>query len=204
MGQSNMNFAAGSGVVVALLLLGFAAVPRMLGRVIDGGGRSGQPAPDFTVELVANAAEAEDASASSGDAGSPEPSGPLAPRRSQMTLSHLRGKAVVLDFWATWCPPCKAEAPILNGIAKRYRGRDVVVVGVNTDDAEGNAARFAASKALTYPIAYDADKSAAAAYGVSALPTLVVVSRTGKIIAVRTGLTSDADIDALIREALAS
>jgi cytochrome c biogenesis protein CcmG, thiol:disulfide interchange protein DsbE len=210
MAQSNVNVAAGTGLAVALLLVSFAALPRLLGGA-SGGGVAGKEAPDFTVDLVLNPADAlapvtigtsipsEAATAASENAlaasNLPSP---------KMTLSALRGKAVVLDFWATWCGPCKAEAPILNGIAKRYRGRDVVVVGVNTDDGAGNAAAFAQSRGLVFPIAYDGDSSAARAYGVTALPTLVVVSKTGKIVAVRTGLTSDTELDELIKEALNS
>ncbi|NOU28379.1 MAG: redoxin family protein [Polyangiaceae bacterium] len=191
--DGNWMYPAGTALVVVGLLLAFAGIPRVLA---GGHGRlSGADAPDFTAELVLNPETVA--------AALPAPeAGAVAPKT--VTLSELRGKAVVLDFWATWCGPCKAEAPIMDGIAKRYKDRGVVVVGVNTDDEEGNAEEFARQRHLSFPIAFDRDRSAARAYGVSALPTLVVVSRTGKIVAVRTGVTSDTELEELIREALAS
>jgi peroxiredoxin len=73
---------------------------------------------------------------------------------------------------------------------------------VNTSDRSGNAAPWATSHGLTYPIAYDTGDRAAAAYGVENLPTLVVISKTGKVVAMRTGSTSDAELDALVKREL--
>jgi thiol-disulfide isomerase/thioredoxin len=193
--DGNWLYPVGTALVVVGLLLAFAGIPRVLG---GGHGRmSGAEAPDFTAELVLNPETVA--------AAMPAPeAGTTATAPKTVTLSDLRGKAVVLDFWATWCGPCKAEAPIMDGIAKRYKDRGVVVVGVNTDDEDGNAEEFARQRHLSFPIAFDRDRSAARAYNVSALPTLVVVSKTGKIVAVRTGVTSDSELEELIREALAS
>ena len=117
-------------------------------------------------------------------------------------LSELRGHAVLLDFWATWCEPCRLEAPIVEQLSRRWRDRGVVVVGVDTDTPDqGDPARFAAAHGLTYPMVKD-DGRASRAYGVDALPTLVVVSRMGKIVAVRAGVTDDAELDRLVRQAL--
>jgi cytochrome c biogenesis protein CcmG, thiol:disulfide interchange protein DsbE len=170
--------------IVVLLLLAMVLIPKY---VFGKTAMSGKPAPDFTVGMVLNAERIS--------AGTPP---------TQVKLSELKGKAVVLDFWASWCGPCRAEAPIMNKLAERYRNKDVVVMGVNTDDAEGNALVFANQMRLAFPIAYDADQSAARAYNVSGLPTLVVISRTGKIVAIRTGVTSESDLEELVEEALAS
>ena len=106
----------------------------------------------------------------------------------------LRGHAVVLDFWATWCGPCQAEAPIVNTIAQRYKDRGLVVVGVNTSDEDGLAARFVAEKGLTFPIVYDEGNSDREATTAStSLPTLIVVSKTGKIVAIRTASRATRD-----------
>jgi cytochrome c biogenesis protein CcmG, thiol:disulfide interchange protein DsbE len=170
--------------IVFLLLIAMVAIPKFLG---SKGKMSGKEAPEFSVELVLNADRAG-----------------AAPGASSVKLSDLRGKAVVIDFWATWCGPCRAEAPIVNKLAERYRGKDVVVLGVNTDDGEGKAKAFAQQERLTYPIAYDGDRSAANAYNVQGLPTLVVVSKTGKIVAIRTGVTSESDLEELVEQALSS
>jgi cytochrome c biogenesis protein CcmG/thiol:disulfide interchange protein DsbE len=166
-------------LVVLALAAGFAFVP----RITNGCGKAAanEPAPDFTATVVAN---------------------PLEPAQTSLTLSALRGHPVVLDFWATWCGPCQAEAPIVNAISQRYKDKGLVVIGVNTSDAEGLAARFAAKKGLLFPIVYDEGNAIANKYRADSLPTLVVVSKEGKIVAVRQGVTSDADLERLVRQVL--
>lgn len=159
------------------LLLSFALLPRLL-----GGGRSrlvGQPAPDFALQAVANAPEG----------------------KTTLHLADLRGRPVVLDFWATWCGPCRAEAPILDQLSRRFQDTGALVVGVNTNDEPGLAEAFAAKKGLSYPIVYD-DKGVAHAYDVHSFPTLVFVDKEGKVAAVRSGVTSDAEVDRLLRQLL--
>jgi cytochrome c biogenesis protein CcmG, thiol:disulfide interchange protein DsbE len=167
--------------IVVLLLLAMVLVPKML---FSKGKMSGDAAPDFSVNMVVNAEQLGSADS------------------TKATLSQFRGKAVVIDFWATWCAPCRAEAPIINKLAARYKGKDVVVLGVNTDDA-AKAKLFAEERKLTFPIGFDSDDSAQRAYHVDSLPTLVVVSKTGKVVAVRMGVTSESDLEALVEEALA-
>lgn len=109
----------------------------------------------------------------------------------------------LVDFWATWCQPCRAEAPIVDRVSQRWRDRGVVVVGVNTDAPDqGDPREFALAHGLTYPIVHDGAGLASRVYEVDSLPTLVVVSPSGKITAVRTGITDDAELEKLIRQAL--
>jgi len=117
-------------------------------------------------------------------------------------LADYRGKVVLLDFWATWCGPCQQEAPIVDRIAQRYGAQGLAVVGVNTSDEAGNAAPFAKRHHLSYPIAYDEGQRVAMAYGVENLPTLIVISKTGKVVAIRRGVTSDAELEDLVKRAL--
>jgi cytochrome c biogenesis protein CcmG/thiol:disulfide interchange protein DsbE len=168
--------------LVVVLLAGLASLPRVATfREASIVGRDG---PDFTLGLVANGA------ALGGDG-------------SSLTMSQLRGRAVLLDFWATWCPPCRVEAPIVDQIARRWRDRGVVVVGVDTDAPDqGDPREFALTEGLTYPIVHDGKGEASRLYDVANLPTLVILSRTGKVVAVRVGITDDAEIERLLRRAL--
>ena len=164
------------GLVLGLLAA-FALLPRVFHHEL------GQ-APDFSLQVVANG------SALPGD-------------QSTVHLSELRGNAVLLDFWATWCGPCRAEAPIVDRVARRWRDKGVVVVGVNEDtEDQGDPKAFALEEGLSYPIVRDLTGAAMRKFDADSLPTLVVVSRTGKVTAVRAGITEDAELERLIRQAL--
>ncbi len=183
--QDSALYPLAIGVVIVGMIVGFAWLPRVLAAQ-GGGGGEGQAAPDFHVPIVANAQ----------DLAVPPQSPP-----DSISLADLKGKAVILDFWATWCGPCRAEAPIVDRVAAHYRGKGLVVIGMNTSDEDGLAAPFAKREGLSYPIAFD-DGHAAHAYGADALPTLVVISRTGKIVAVRQGITDGAELERLVDKAL--
>jgi len=168
-----------AAILVGVLAAAFALIPRATkgceGASVD------EDAPDFKARVVANPTEAN---------------------QTSIELSSLRGHPVVLDFWATWCGPCQAEAPIVNTIAERYKDRGLAVIGVNTSDEDGLAERFVRKKGLGFPIVFDERNSIAKQYNVSNLPTLVVISKTGKIVAVRHGVTSDAALDDIVRKYL--
>jgi cytochrome c biogenesis protein CcmG, thiol:disulfide interchange protein DsbE len=166
------------------LAVGFALVPRVT-RGCEGA-TQGADAPEWNARIVANSEALGADAASSG----------------KVALSSLRGRPVVLDFWATWCGPCQAESPIVNAVAERYRGRGLAVIGVNTSDEDGLAAHYIKKKGFGFPIVFDDGNAIAKKYGVSTLPTLIVVSKTGKIAAVRHGVTSDSDLDEIVRRQL--
>jgi thiol-disulfide isomerase/thioredoxin len=169
--------------LVALLLLGIAVLPRILSR--PRAPAIGRLAPDFSLALVANG--------STGAGATPK----------SLTLSDLRGHAVILDFWATWCQPCRAEAPIVEQVARRWRDRGVIVLGIDMDTADqGDPRAFALENGLSYPILHDLAGSAARAYEIDSLPTLVVVSPEGKIAAIRSGITDGAELEKLVRQSL--
>lgn len=176
-----------AALTVLALAAGFALVPRLT-RGCEGLSLD-EDAPEFSARIVANAE----------NLGGETPAG--APPTT-LDLKSLRGRPVVLDFWATWCGPCQAEAPIVNTIALRYKDKGLAVVGVNTSDADGLAEPFVKKKGLAFPIVYDENNTIAKQYGVSNLPTLIVVSKTGKIVAIRQGVTSDSALDEIVRRYL--
>jgi thiol-disulfide isomerase/thioredoxin len=120
------------------------------------------------------------------------------------SVAALRGNVVVLDFWATWCGPCRLLAPKLSALQARYGAQGLRVVGLTTDPAE-SAALFAQRSGMTYPIAIDAKALTSSAYAVSALPTLFVIDKRGVVRDVSIGYQPDKDaqIEALLKELLA-
>src|SRR5512143_627691 len=101
-----------------------------------------------------------------------------------IALSALRGKAVVLNLWASWCPPCRAEMPALNAVYQKFRDQGLVVLGVNTtyQDDEPNARQAIQDWALTFPIVFDrAGVASRERYRVQAMPTTFFIGRDGVI-----------------------
>ncbi len=173
----------GTALVVVGLIAGVAVIPRLFAggaMAAAQGPLVGKPAPAFSLPVVANGADGQ----------------------KSIALGDLKGSAVILDFWATWCGPCKAEAPIVNSVANRFHDKGLVVVGINTEDRAGLGGPWALSHHIGYPIAFDGNSTAASAYGVTGLPTLVVISRTGEVIAVREGMTDADELETLVKKAL--
>lgn len=107
-----------------------------------------------------------------------------------VNLSDYRGKVVLLDFWATWCPPCRKEIPGFIELYDRYRSRGFVVVGVSMDESTSDIKRFAKRFKMNYPILVGAGSgSLEQAFGELPLPTAFVIARDGRICAKHDGLT---------------
>ncbi len=124
---------------------------------------------------------------------------------STARLSDWRGQVVVVNLWASWCGPCRAEMPALQRVAEHFAGQGVVVVGLNatTQDSRANAAAFVAEQGLTFPIVLDVAGTASAAYQLRALPSTYIVDKHGVISAVLLGgPLSEATLRAKIAEAL--
>ncbi|MDR5682998.1 MAG: TlpA disulfide reductase family protein [Armatimonadota bacterium] len=103
----------------------------------------------------------------------------------ELALSELRGKPVVVNFWASWCAPCKLEMPVLSAAARRHAGR-VHFVGVNVLDRLDDARRFARQIEIPFPSVYD-DGSLLQAYQVVGLPTTVFITADGRVAATHAG-----------------
>jgi cytochrome c biogenesis protein CcmG/thiol:disulfide interchange protein DsbE len=122
----------------------------------------------------------------------------------KVTLAALRGKAVVLNFWASDCIPCKREMPQLQRASQRWHGKRVEVVGIDALDFRGAARRFVRDHGITYPIGFDGVGDAVIHYGVNYTPTTFFVDRRGRIVKRILGPMTDAVLDAQIRRALTS
>ncbi len=111
----------------------------------------------------------------------------------EWTLGSLKGQVVLLDFWALWCGPCKRAMPAIQKIHEDYKSKGVTVLGVNTweRDADG-AKKFLETKGFTYPSLTKGD-DLAGSYGMSGIPTLVVIGKDGKIAMIEVGLGPDGD-----------
>jgi cytochrome c biogenesis protein CcmG, thiol:disulfide interchange protein DsbE len=112
------------------------------------------------------------------------------------------GTPMVINFWATWCGPCRSEAPLLEDAWRKYKGR-VVFIGVDTRDFTGDAKRFIEKYELTYPIAYDGPAKLWEPWGLTGLPETFFVDRDGRIVEHRVGeFTEPEELDDAIQKAL--
>lgn len=109
-------------------------------------------------------------------------------------LSSLKGDIVLLDFWASWCAPCRAEMPMIQSISKQFAKKNVVVIGVNSEEPEETVRRFVAKSKLTYQIVLTGNNpSVIRDYAASALPTVVIIDKSGIVAAYRVGERFDTE-----------
>jgi len=120
-----------------------------------------------------------------------------------LQLASLRGKVVVLNFWASWCYPCNQEAPALEAATKKW-GKRVVVLGVDVNDPVGDARGFARKFKLSYPLVHDNHNVTSPKYGLTGLPETFFIDRTGKLVVHVAGQVEAPDIQAGVERALRS
>jgi cytochrome c biogenesis protein CcmG, thiol:disulfide interchange protein DsbE len=118
-------------------------------------------------------------------------------------IADYRGKWVFVNFWASWCEPCKAEAPLLEKAWRTYRDRGLVVLGVNSQDLSSDARRFAKQVGWTYPLVRDGAGDILGPYAVAAFPETFFVDRKGKLVARIDGEVSEDELETNIERALA-
>jgi len=177
---------AGQGVAIGLVALLFILLAWSL-LTDDGGSLAAQanrgdrpPAPDFALERL--------------------------DENGELQLSSLRGKAVVVNFWASWCQPCKEEAPFLEGIWRDHGSRGLVVVGLDSKDFRADARRFADRFGLTFPLVYDGPGDLTSSYGVTGFPETFVIDREGRVVEAFAGAVDGDDVrerfEAAVEQAL--
>lgn len=128
------------------------AAALMLAATLSMAGMASEPAPDFT--LKSNQGE-------------------------NLRLEDYRGQVVMLNFWASWCGPCRTEMPLMDDIYQEYKDLGFTVLAVNVDEDSTDAKRFLDAVPVSYPILYDNTSTVTAAYGVDAMPTTVMIDRDG-------------------------
>lgn len=156
------------GKIRAIRILAFVLVPAaFIGLITFGLLRTAPPAelqnktaPDFSLPLLGG---------------------------GQLSSDSLRGKPLVINFWASWCQPCKEEAPLLEKQWQKYRDRGITVVGVNVQDSTEAAAEFAREYGLTFPLVRDVDLVLYRKLGVRGMPETFFIDHTYKFTAVGSG-----------------
>lgn len=168
-------------VIAALLVIGSRISQRRIERArttgqVVAGHMDGQAAPDFELENV---------------------------NGGKLSLSSLRGKAVVINFWATWCAPCKMEIPWLVELQTKYGSQGLQIVGIAEDDSgKEKIAAFAKEMGVNYPI-LQGDENIATMYGnVEGLPTTFYIGRDGRIVDHAAGLVDFDEMEDSIQKAL--
>jgi len=131
----------------------------------------------------------------------------------KVSLASYKGKAVLINFWATWCGPCKLETPWLVELRTKYAGQGFEILGISTDDIDRGdkqklveekkgIAQFVEQMHMPYPVLIDGDSLSQPYGGLDAMPTSFYVDRQGTVVAVQLGLTSKDDIEANIKKAM--
>lgn len=143
------------------------------------------------------------------EVGQPMPSVPVAQAFQKggppVDLRTYQGKVLYVDFWASWCVPCRTSMPALEAMYRKYRDRGFVVVGVNKDDRWTDAERFLQKYPASFPLASDADENVVRGFAVAAMPSGYLVDRKGIVRGVHVGFTAetahalDREIDELLK-----
>jgi len=117
-----------------------------------------------------------------------------------MRLADFRGKVVLVDFWASWCVPCKASFPALDALYREYHARGVEVLAVNVDERHRDADAFLAERPHALPVLFDPAGASAAAFGVEGMPSAFLIDRDGIVRFTHMGYSGN--VDAIYRQEL--
>lgn len=128
----------------------------------------------------------------------------VASATENLQLNEYAGKVIVLDFWASWCVPCRRSFPWMNEMQQKYADQGLVVIGVNLDNDSDDAATFLQEYPVKFRIVYDTDKELAREFDVQAMPTSYLIGRDGEIVDMHLGfkVKQQNEYEAAILEAL--
>ena len=118
---------------------------------------------------------------------------------TEVSLASLQGKVVVLNFWASWCGPCRKEMPDFQEAWEEHQDQGVVFVGIAVADTESDASRFAQQVGVTYPLALDATNEVARAYRLRAVPSTYFIDREGMLATTLHGLANQGALRIFLR-----
>lgn len=174
------------GVLVLLSLLVYGLLAKAEDGSIDAALAAGktEPGPLFELELLDEGSTAGAIARRLGRAGGDQ----------RIALEELRGLPVVLNFWASWCLPCREEAPILQRGWERHRGR-VLFLGLNTQDLTDDARSFIEEFEITYPTIRDPGKEVSSAYGLTGIPETFFIDARGRVVGHVIGVVSRNQLD---------
>lgn len=179
--QSYILFGGGLLLIVAAFIVWAAtqsSTPTSTGNTVTGGILAqGQPAPVFTAHSLTN---------------------------QQITLSDYQGDVVLVNFWATWCPPCKAEMPDLNAFYEAHKEEGFTVLAVNAYEDESLVRPFIEANGFTFPVLLDPDGIITDYYKVRSYPTSIIIDRTGTVRHIQIGLIFPEQLDSYILPLLES
>jgi cytochrome c biogenesis protein CcmG, thiol:disulfide interchange protein DsbE len=164
-------------VALLFLLLLWALLTDEGGGLADAASRGDRPeAPTFTLERL--------------------------DEEGELALESLRGRAVVVNFWASWCGPCKEEAPHLEEVWREHRDRGLVVLGLDSKDFRKDANRFVRRFDWTFPVVFDGPGDVSERYGVTGYPETFVIDREGRVVDAIVGAVDSEEDRARLRDAI--
>lgn len=161
-------------MLAMLVLIGFALY--QTGETEEGEAvESGQAAPDFELTTLDG---------------------------ESIKLSELRGKGVLINFWASWCKPCRDEMPAIQRVYDRYKDKDLEVLAVNIAETEVTVDGFVRHLDLTFPILMDKNREVTKQYGIGPIPSSIFVSPEGKVVGKVSGQMAEGQIESMVLETL--
>lgn len=210
---------AGGALLVLMGVMMFTGWMNGFSSYLSGFGSPAQSAPPSSVSEPASPAEPESEPPSAAAPPESEPELPPAPDFTlkdqfgdEHTLSNYKGKVVFLNFWATWCPPCRQEMPDIQALYEESGGNaeELIILGVanpktderpaNSDVTEAEVAAFLAENGYTYPTVMDLTGDVFSQYGVSAFPTTFMIDRDGNVFGFVTGAITRSIMDDIVRQ----
>lgn len=160
------NIAYGLGILLVALML-------YLGLVTDSdkgslsGLSPGKEAPDFKLKTIEG---------------------------KEVSLKDYRGKVVLINFWATWCPPCREEMPLFEKVYKKYKDKGFEILAISTDSSVDQVKKFLKEYRVSFPVLFD-DANVSGLYGIQGLPTSFLINREGEVVKVRLGKYKEIERD---------